>query len=528
MPEPEFQYDVFLSHASEDTAWCDMLVVRLRNAGVRVWFDRWELKPGDNLDDRINHGLENSRKLVAVWTEHYFADSKVWTLAESHAALHQKVLIPLLRRVCRIKPTLSGLLHLDFRNDADFEPRFNELLEALKLPKRETSRTDGVQPRPPKPALGGSQQLLQQPAARPCEEVKVRHEKPSTKTHRPWLKMEVRLHRFRLALQIGLGLVVFGGALWQWVAWSNSPRRKDDAAWRAAETQATEVAYSDYTNKWPAGRHVAEAIEGISVCQQVNARREDDAAWRAAEMLATEAAFFDYTNKWPFGSHVAEAKERIDRVSQQNNSDETSWAMAKGSGSIPRLEAYLSSFPNGLHWSEASALLEKLKAAEDPSTKPQPGKPWTNTLGMVFTSVPGIAVSFSIWETRVQDYRKFVIAANSAQVRALLNATNSAQFATRQPWPDPTLIQEPTHPAVNVSWDDARAFCRWLTDEEQRAGRLATNQSYRLPTDAEWSVAVGLPEEEGAHAVGKGWQDKRPVSVGHGMAAAQAGGKLPR
>ena len=102
-----------------------------------------------------------------------------------------------------------------------------------------------------------------------------------------------------------------------------------------------------------------------------------------------------------------------------------------------------------------------------------PGQHWTNSLGMVFAGVPGVP-AFSIWETRVQDYQAF-----------------------RRSWQKPDFTQGPTHPAVNVSWNDAQAFCRWLTDKERGEGRLTASQSYRLPTDAEWSVAVGLNEDSG-------------------------------
>ena len=56
--------------------------------------------------------------------------------------------------------------------------------------------------------------------------------------------------------------------------------------------------------------------------------------------------------------------------------------------------------------------------------------------------------------------------------------------------------QGPTHPAANVSWEDAQAFCAWLTERERKAGKLGTNERYRLPTDHEWSCAVGIGDRE--------------------------------
>lgn len=114
--------------------------------------------------------------------------------------------------------------------------------------------------------------------------------------------------------------------------------------------------------------------------------------------------------------------------------------------------------------------------------QPQPTadlpKPLENTLGMRFVPVPGVPVRFSIWETRVRDYRAFL-------------------EANQRDWSRPDFEQTPDDPVVNVSWDDAAAFCQWLTARERKAGRLTDRQRYRLPTDAEWSVAVGLGPERG-------------------------------
>lgn len=102
----------------------------------------------------------------------------------------------------------------------------------------------------------------------------------------------------------------------------------------------------------------------------------------------------------------------------------------------------------------------------------------TNSLGMRFVPVPGAMALFGVWPVRVQDYEVFT-------------------QETLHKWQRPKFRQEPTHPAVGVSWDDARAFCHWLTERERRAGRIGERDAYRLPTDLEWSAAVDLGKETG-------------------------------
>lgn len=77
--EPE--YDVFISHATEDKDnIVRPLAGALRAVGLRVWYDEYELKIGDSLRRKIDHGLVTSRFGVVVLSEAFF--EKGWSQYE--------------------------------------------------------------------------------------------------------------------------------------------------------------------------------------------------------------------------------------------------------------------------------------------------------------------------------------------------------------------------------------------------------------------------------------------------------------
>lgn len=83
-------------------------------------------------------------------------------------------------------------------------------------------------------------------------------------------------------------------------------------------------------------------------------------------------------------------------------------------------------------------------------------------------------------------------------------------------------------PGLRVSWEDAQAFCKWLTAQERQEGTLAAVQSYRLPLDWEWSMAAGLyernngsPEAKDGKLSGYPWGKVWPPPAGTGNFAGE-------
>ncbi len=130
---------------------------------------------------------------------------------------------------------------------------------------------------------------------------------------------------------------------------------------------------------------------------------------------------------------------------------------------------------------------------------PLAGKPYTNDLGMKFVPAGSNGVLFSVYETRVKDFETFVKETGYDATSGMYSLDHKEGYEAGfvqvgRTWKSPGHAQGPDYALCGVSWNDAKAFCKWLTERERKAGRIRSDQEYRLPSDHEWSVAVGLNE----------------------------------
>src|SRR5262249_32434683 len=130
-------FDVFLSYAHADSEWVRRLAENLHQSGLNVFFDEWEIGPGDVLVHRIDAGILNSRSGALVVTP--AALSRPYVLAEYAAMMTRAVegkqqLIPVLLADADLPPLLAARVWIDFRT-ADgpvYETKVRQLIMALR------------------------------------------------------------------------------------------------------------------------------------------------------------------------------------------------------------------------------------------------------------------------------------------------------------------------------------------------------------------------------------------------------------
>ncbi len=139
-----FRYDVFLSHSDKDKEVVREVATRLRQDGLRVWFDEWVLKPGDSIPANVNEGLERSRVLVLCMSGNAFRSD--WSRLEAGTFQFrdplnkQRRFVPLRLDDAPIEGSLEQFLYVDWRG-TDREQEYMKLREACKPPKALDGRT---------------------------------------------------------------------------------------------------------------------------------------------------------------------------------------------------------------------------------------------------------------------------------------------------------------------------------------------------------------------------------------------------
>lgn len=136
----EREYDVFISHASEDKdALVRPLADALTSLGVVVWYDDFTLRVGDSLRRKIDQGIASSRFGIVVLSDAFF--KKGWPQYEldglvTRAVSNEQIILPLWHgiskdQVMRQSPSLADKVALR-TSDYTVEEIANELADVIR------------------------------------------------------------------------------------------------------------------------------------------------------------------------------------------------------------------------------------------------------------------------------------------------------------------------------------------------------------------------------------------------------------
>nr|WP_320190104.1 toll/interleukin-1 receptor domain-containing protein [uncultured Desulfobacter sp.] len=124
---------LFISHSHKDRDFAERLARALMKQGQDVWFDKWEIQPGDSIVSKIfEEGLSNASAFAIVLSKESVRSK--WVREELNIATIRRIedltrVIPLLKEDVEIPSALRSLHWVDMR--AEFDRGVRDIVNAL-------------------------------------------------------------------------------------------------------------------------------------------------------------------------------------------------------------------------------------------------------------------------------------------------------------------------------------------------------------------------------------------------------------
>lgn len=114
---------IFLCHATEDKKFVERLAKDLMRFGIEVWFDKFEMKVGESLLEKIDDGIMSSGYFAVILSPR--SVGKPWVKHEIRSAFAKKFrddsfkILPVMYEECETPLYLADLFYADFTGNYD-------------------------------------------------------------------------------------------------------------------------------------------------------------------------------------------------------------------------------------------------------------------------------------------------------------------------------------------------------------------------------------------------------------------------
>ena len=256
-------------------------------------------------------------------------------------------------------------------------------------------------------------------------------------------------------------------------------RESEMNAFRLAESKNLASAWTRYLDEYPSGQFAAIAEERVQTLKRAEQEKED-AAYSRAMRNNTVEDWDRYIGDYATGRYVDDAMKRRadlvkkiedDRAAKAENDLYT--AAVKGD-SLESWGAYVAKYPKGPHTEDATKRVEQLKWIQFADVVTVPAGQFTMGSDAKNETKPAHRV----------DLDGFLMGRSEVTNEQYMRYVGETNY--RRPL-DPSFLKNymnghPELPVLGVTWDDALAYCKWLSDK--------TGAKVRLPTEAEWEYAA--------------------------------------
>lgn len=123
------QGKVFISYSASDANIVHEICAELRSRGLDIWIDQTEIKPGDEIVEKLNSGLNDAKLFIAFIGSRYFRNG-AYTSSEFGAAFHKaratdnwRIITVRLSPQIELPPLVAGRLYIDYTTPSETADR---------------------------------------------------------------------------------------------------------------------------------------------------------------------------------------------------------------------------------------------------------------------------------------------------------------------------------------------------------------------------------------------------------------------